>query len=60
LDLPSVSWELGGVLGKTRFWNGIDGILQKKPQLNEVAALVREESFKRYAFNNDRWFSGKL
>ncbi len=29
-----------------------------KPQLNEVATLVREESFKRYAINNDRWSPG--
>jgi len=29
-----------------------------KPQLNEVATLVREESFRRYAINNDRWSPG--
>lgn len=29
-----------------------------KPELNEVATLVREESFKRYAINNDRWSKG--
>ena len=43
-----------------------DGSLEKlasyttKPSLNEVATLVREESFRRYAINNDRWFSGRL
>lgn len=31
---------------------------QTKPQLNEVANLVREESFRRYAINNDRWSKG--
>jgi hypothetical protein len=30
----------------------------EKPQLSEVATLVREESFKRYAINNDRWSKG--
>ena len=29
-----------------------------KPQLNEVAKLVREESFSRFAIGNDRWTSG--
>jgi hypothetical protein len=29
-----------------------------KPLLNEVATLVREESFKRYAISNDRWSAG--
>ena len=29
-----------------------------KPALREVAALVRDESFKRYAINNDRWTPG--
>jgi Domain of unknown function (DUF1995) len=29
-----------------------------KPELNAVATLVREESFKRYAINNDRWSPG--
>jgi Domain of unknown function (DUF1995) len=29
-----------------------------KPELNAVATLVREESFKRYAINNDRWTPG--
>jgi hypothetical protein len=29
-----------------------------KPQLNEVAKLVREESFKRFAIGNDRWSPG--
>jgi len=29
-----------------------------KPALREVAELVREESFKRYAINNDRWSKG--
>ena len=29
-----------------------------KPELNVVATLVREESFKRYAINNDRWTPG--
>lgn len=31
---------------------------QQKPPLNEVATLVREESFRRYAINNDRWTPG--
>ncbi|VEU45054.1 unnamed protein product [Pseudo-nitzschia multistriata] len=31
-----------------------------KPELREVAELVREESFKRYAINNDRWMSGRM
>lgn len=31
-----------------------------KPQLNEVAEIVRDESFKRYAINNDRWMSGRM
>uniref|UniRef100_A0A7S1UZ45 DUF1995 domain-containing protein n=1 Tax=Grammatophora oceanica TaxID=210454 RepID=A0A7S1UZ45_9STRA len=31
---------------------------KKKPQLRDVATLVREESFKRYAINNDRWTPG--
>ena len=29
-----------------------------KPQLNEVATLVRDESFRRFAINNDRWSKG--
>ena len=29
-----------------------------KPALREVASLVRDESFKRYAINNDRWTPG--
>ena len=29
-----------------------------KPPLNEVAKLVRETSFKRYAINNDRFAKG--
>lgn len=29
-----------------------------KPLLRDVANLVREESFKRYAINNDRWTPG--
>lgn len=29
-----------------------------KPQLNEVAKLVREESFQRFAIGNDRWTAG--
>lgn len=29
-----------------------------KPELNQVATLVREESFRRYAINNDRWSKG--
>jgi hypothetical protein len=29
-----------------------------KPELPEVANLVREESFKRYAISNDRWTPG--
>lgn len=29
-----------------------------KPELNAVATLVRDESFKRYAINNDRWTPG--
>mmetsp|Transcript_12349 Transcript_12349/g.17741 ORF Transcript_12349/g.17741 Transcript_12349/m.17741 type:complete len:165 (-) Transcript_12349:118-612(-) len=34
-----------------------------KPLLRDVSNLVREESFKRYAINNDRWsqgFGGRL
>ena len=31
---------------------------KQKPELREVSALVREESFKRYAINNDRWTPG--
>ncbi|KAL7544215.1 hypothetical protein ACHAWF_007596 [Thalassiosira exigua] len=31
-----------------------------KPSLREVSELVREESFKRYAINNDRWMSGRM
>jgi len=30
----------------------------EKPQLNQVATLVRDESFKRFAINNDRWSAG--
>ena len=29
-----------------------------KPLLRDVATIVREESFKRYAINNDRWSPG--
>lgn len=29
-----------------------------KPQLNELAKVVREESFSRYAITNDRWTPG--
>jgi hypothetical protein len=29
-----------------------------KPSLRDVATLVREESFRRYAINNDRWTPG--
>lgn len=31
-----------------------------KPELREVAEVVREESFRRYAVNNDRWMSGRM
>lgn len=31
-----------------------------KPKLREVAELVRETSFKRYAIGNDRWMSGRM
>lgn len=31
-----------------------------KPELRVVSELVREESFKRYAINNDRWMSGRM
>ena len=31
-----------------------------KPELRIAAELVREESFKRYAINNDRWMSGRM
>eukprot|EP00537_Pseudo-nitzschia_pungens_P004117 CAMPEP_0172378416 /NCGR_PEP_ID=MMETSP1060-20121228/69410_1 /TAXON_ID=37318 /ORGANISM="Pseudo-nitzschia pungens, Strain cf. cingulata" /LENGTH=306 /DNA_ID=CAMNT_0013106133 /DNA_START=567 /DNA_END=1487 /DNA_ORIENTATION=+ len=31
-----------------------------KPELRQVAELVREESFRRYAVNNDRWMSGRM
>lgn len=31
---------------------------KEKPQLREVATLVREESFRRYSINNDRWSPG--
>lgn len=31
-----------------------------KPSLREVSELVREESFKRYAINNDRWMAGRM
>jgi len=30
----------------------------QKPQLNQVATLVRDESFRRFAINNDRWSAG--
>lgn len=30
----------------------------EKPQLNEVAKMVRDESFQRFAINNDRWSPG--
>ena len=33
---------------------------RNKPSLKEVATLVREESFRRFAINNDRWFAGRL
>ena len=36
---------------------------KSKPPLREVATLVREESFKRFAISNDRWsqgFGGRL
>jgi len=29
-----------------------------KPELNKVATLVRDESFRRFAINNDRWLPG--
>lgn len=41
--------------------DGVCELLQTyktKPQLNEVATLVREESFRRFAINNDRWTPG--
>jgi Domain of unknown function (DUF1995) len=41
--------------------DGVCELLQTyntKPQLNEVAKLVREESFRRFAINNDRWTPG--
>jgi len=31
---------------------------KEKPELREVSALVRDESFKRYAIGNDRWSPG--
>ena len=31
---------------------------KEKPELKDVAKEVREESFKRYAINNDRWTPG--
>uniref|UniRef100_A0A7S1Z767 DUF1995 domain-containing protein n=1 Tax=Trieres chinensis TaxID=1514140 RepID=A0A7S1Z767_TRICV len=33
---------------------------RSKPSLREVSNEVREESFKRYAINNDRWMGGRL
>ena len=33
---------------------------KEKPELRVVAEIVREESFKRYAINNDRWMSGRM
>lgn len=41
--------------------NGECEVLQSyktKPLLRDVASLVREESFKRFAINNDRWSPG--
>lgn len=43
--------------------DGTTEVLQSyktKPSLREVAELVREESFKRYAIGNDRWMSGRM
>lgn len=34
------------------------GTYKQKPLLQDVATEVREESFKRYAINNDRWTPG--
>lgn len=31
---------------------------KKKPLLRDVSTMVRDESFKRYAINNDRWTPG--
>lgn len=31
---------------------------KEKPQLNEVAKMVRDESFQRFAIGNDRWSPG--
>jgi hypothetical protein len=31
---------------------------KEKPLLRDVATMVRDESFKRYAINNDRWSPG--
>jgi Domain of unknown function (DUF1995) len=31
---------------------------KEKPQLNAVAKLVRDESFRRFAIGNDRWSPG--
>jgi hypothetical protein len=36
------------------------GSYDTKPELGEVAKMVREESFKRFAVGNDRWFDGRL
>lgn len=33
---------------------------KEKPELRVVSELVREESFKRYAINNDRWMSNRM
>ena len=32
----------------------------KKPELRQIAEVVREESFKRYAIGNDRWMTNRL
>jgi hypothetical protein len=33
---------------------------KEKPTLKEVATIVRDESFSRYAIGNDRWMSGRM
>mmetsp|Transcript_9310 Transcript_9310/g.12348 ORF Transcript_9310/g.12348 Transcript_9310/m.12348 type:complete len:293 (+) Transcript_9310:137-1015(+) len=52
------NWE--AYLEKPDFTLELLASYKEKPELNKVAAVVREESFKRYAFDNDRWLSGRL
>ncbi|KAL9183337.1 hypothetical protein ACHAXT_005124 [Thalassiosira profunda] len=61
LCVSCVSRALAGAVGESPDGNvEVLASYKTKPSLREVSEIVREESFKRYAINNDRWMSGRM